>query len=166
MARLMNMDRNVCPNPVTIIAETDLERGQLLAITGMAKNNIWLNNEDDFEAYKVVLASADTKMGDLLVHTSVPNQFDERLDEADFVLVAGKPGRGHYIKSGDEYTLAKNLVVGTLAVGSEVILSDNGKLELFVAGNGSTTEDNGVAIGEVVKLYTFNGQDSVMVRFY
>lgn len=158
MARIMNMDRVVNPRPVTFINPTDgLERGLFLEIEGMAENNIWLAGVEDFEAYKVKLASATTKRGDLLINTTVPKQYDERKEEKDFVMAEGSIGRGHYITEGDEYTIAKDLVANVTAVGEEVELSANGKL---------AKKNTGTAIGEVVKLYTWNGQESVMIRFY
>ena len=122
-------------------------------IKGMAANNIWLAGEDDYEAYKVELATADTKIGDLLIHTSVPMQYDERLTEKDFVLEAGKVGRGHYVTVGDEITIAADLINGEVEVGNELTLAADGKL---------TT---GAGLAKVVKVYNWNGQDSVMIRF-
>ena len=158
MARIMNMDRCVNPRPVTFInSVAGLERGILLEITGMAKNNTWGGGADDFEAYKVKLATASTKAGDLVINTTVPKQYDERLEEKDFVMAEGAIGRAHYITTGDEYTLAKDLVANVTAIGEEVELAANGKL---------AKKTNGTAIGEVVRIYKWNGQDSVMIRFY
>ena len=153
--RLMNMDRCPYPAPVSIVCDQDLERGLFLEIIGMAKNNLWLDNADDFEAYQVALATADTAKGDLLIHSSVPFSYDERDMEQDFVLKAGNVGRGHYIKSGDEITIAKDLV-GDVQAEDEVALAADGKL--------AKASDN--AIGIVKKVYDFNGQESVMIRFY
>lgn len=158
MARIMNMDRCVNPRPVTFINPTEgLERGLLLEIVGMAENKIWLDGGADFEAYKVKLASATTKKGDLVINTTVPKQYDERKEEKDFVMAEGAIGRCHYITEGDEYTIAKDLVSGNPAVGDEVELAANGKLAKKASGE---------AIGEVVRIYTWNGQESVMIRFY
>ena len=155
MARLMNMDRVPYPAPVSIVCDQDLERGLFLEIKGMAKNNLWLDNADDFEDYQVALANANTVKGDLLIHSSVPFSYDERDMEQDFVLKAGNVGRGHYIKSGDEITIAKDLV-GDIQAEDEVALAPNGKL----------AKASGNAIGIVKKVYDFNGQESVMIRFY
>lgn len=155
MARLMNQDRCPYPAPVSIVCDQDLERGLFLEIKGMAKNNLWLDNADDFEAYQVALATANTVKGDLLIHSSVPFSYDERDMEQDFVLKAGQIGRGHYIKSGDEITIAKDLV-GDVQAEDEVALTANGKL--------AKASEN--AIGVVKKVYDFNGQESVMIRFY
>lgn len=154
---IMNMDRCVNPKPVTFIAPVDgLERGIFVEIKGMAKNNIFLADADDFEAYEVELASANTQVRNLLIHTTVPKQYDERLDERDFVAKEGAICRGHYIQTGDEYTLPRTFVNGISAVGEEVALGADGKL----------AKAEGVAIGIVVKLYVWNGQESAMIRFY
>ena len=158
MAHIMNMDRCVNPRPVTFINPVaGLERGLFLEIEGMAANNVWGGGVDDFEAYKVKLATAATKVEDLVINTTVPKQYDERLEEKDFVMAEGAIGRAHYITTGDEYTLAKDFVAGVTKVGEEVELAADGKL---------AKKDSGPAIGEVVRIYKWNGQDSVMIRFY
>ena len=157
MAYIINIDRCPVPRPVSFLCEEEngLQRGLVLEIVGMAKNNVWLNDEDDFEAYKVQLAGTGVEKHNLLIHTSVPNMYDERKMEQDFVLENGNIGRGHYITTGDEYTFPVDMVSGELAVGAEVALAGNGKLAVGADG-----------IGEVVRVYNFNGQESVMVRFY
>lgn len=158
MAHIMNMDRCVNPRPVTFVnSVAGLERGLFLEIVGMAKNNVWGGNADDFEAYKVQLATAATKAENLVINTTVPKQYDERLEEKDFVMADGAIGRAHYITTGDEYTLAKDFVAGVTQVGDEVELAAGGKL---------AKKASGTAIGEVVRIYKWNGQDSVMIRFY
>ena len=158
MAHIMNMDRCVNPRPVTFINPVaGLERGLFLEIEGMAANNVWGGGVDDFEAYKVKLATAATKVEDLVINTTVPKQYDERLEEKDFVMAEGAIGRAHYITTGDEYTLAKDFVAGVTKVGEEVELAADGKL---------AKKASGTAIGEVVRIYKWNGQDSVIIRFY
>ena len=159
MARIMNMDRIMNPRPVSIVADVDLERGLFVEIKGMAENNIWLAGEDDFEAYEVALATATTKIGDLLIHSTVPKLYDERLVEADFVLEAGKVGRGHYVTVGDEITIAADLIDEdvNVEVGTELALDAGGMLTEVAEG--------GTALAKVVKIYNWNGQDSVMIRF-
>ena len=155
---IMNMDRCVNPRPVTFINPVaGLERGLFLEIEGMAANNVWGGGVDDFEAYKVKLATAATKVEDLVINTTVPKQYDERLEEKDFVMAEGAIGRAHYITTGDEYTLAKDFVAGVTKVGEEVELAADGKL---------AKKASGTAIGEVVRVYKWNGQESIMIRFY
>ena len=157
MAHIMNMDRVINPRPVTFISPVDgLERGIFVEIEGMATNNLWQMGSDDFEAYKVKVANADTKAENLLIHTTVPKQYDENKIEADFVANQDAVCRGHYITTGDEYTLPVDFVGGALEVGVEVGLAADGKLAVGASEK----------IGEVVKVYNWNGQPSVMIRFY
>ncbi len=157
MAHIMNMDRVVNPRPVTFISPVDgLERGIFVEIEGMAANNLWQAGADDFEAYKVKVAGASTEVENLLIHTTVPKQYEENKIEADFVANQNAVCRGHYITTGDEYTLPVDFVGGSLAVGAEVGLVANGKLAVNAENK----------IGEVVKVYNWNGQPSVMIRFY
>lgn len=159
MAYIMNMDRNDYPSPRTFKCEEadGLQRGLLLEVVGLAENGIWLEaGVDDNECYKVQLASATTPKEKLLIHTSVPFQYDERLTEKDFILKEGEIGRGHMIKSGDEYTLPADMIVGAATKGDEVGLGANGKLD-----GGA-----GVKIGVVTKVYTWNGQESMRIKFY
>lgn len=154
MARIMNMDRCPYPVPVSVVCDADVERGLILEIVGAANNDIWLDNAEDNEAYKVQLAGANAERGNLLMHTSVPFSYDERDTERDFVLKAGQVGRGHYLNVGDEYTIAADLVAGDAVVGAEVGLAANGELAV-----GSS-----VVIGVVTKVYTWNGQASIRIR--
>ena len=157
MANILNMDRCNNPRPVTFVSPINgLERGIFVEIIGMAENNVWLNGGEDFEAYKVQLASSSTKVENLLIHTTVPKQYDERLDERDFVANEGGICRGHYITTGDEYTFALNVFNSTPSGGNKVGLGADGKL--------AVGEEN--AIGVVVRVYNFNGQESAMVRFF
>ena len=154
---IMNQDRCMNPRPVTFISPIDgLYRGLVVKVVGMATNNIWLDGGDDFEAYEVELAKTGDEKKDLLIHTTVPKMYDERLDERDFVANKDAICRGHYLTTGDEYTLPQDFVSGELAVGAEVCLNANGKLEV----------GTGEVIGEVIRVYNFNGQPSVMIRIY
>lgn len=171
MGYIMNQDRCMAPRPVTFIAPVDeLYRGMFVEITGMAANNVWLAGEDDFEAYKVKLADADTEKKNLLINTTVPKQYDERLDERDFVCNKDHVCRGHYITTGDEYTLPVDFVDGELTVGAEVVLAADGILEVVATNpvGEEVGEEVGATnpVGEVIRVYTWNGQNSCMIRFY
>ena len=111
----------------------------------------------EYQHYLLNINSHCRFAGDLVINTTVPKQYDERLEEKDFVMAEGAMGRAHYITTGDEYTLAKDFVANVTAVGDEVELAANGKL---------AKKASGTAIGEVVRIYTWNGQQSVMIRFY
>ena len=156
---IMNQDRCDYPSPRTFVCEeaNGLYRGLILCIEGHVENNIWLNaGDEDFEAYKVRLAADGDKKENLLMHTTVPFAYDERLGEKDFILKEGQVGRGHVIKTGDEYTLPLDFVQGVADVGDKVGLDADGKL----------VKDATVILGEVMKIYNWCGQESVLVRFY
>lgn len=153
MARIMNMDKVPYPVPASIVCAEDLERGLVVEIVGQADNNIWVDGADN-EAYKVQLAGANSERGKILIHTSVPFSYDERDTERDFVLKAGEVGRGHYLNVGDEYTVAADLVSGDVVVGAAIGLAANGQYAV-----GGT-----IVIGEVTKVYNWNGQESVRIR--
>lgn len=153
MAYIMNMDKVPYPVPVSVVCEADLQRGLILEIVGRAENNIWVDGADN-EAYKVQLAGNSAERGSLLIHTSVPFSYDEKAMEQDFVLKAGEIGRGHHLNVGDEYTLPAEMIDGEVAEGADVALGGNGKLAI----GGSTV------IAEVVRVYVWNGQESVRIR--
>ena len=166
MARIMNMDKVPYPVPASIVCAEDLERGLVVEIVGQADNNIWVDGADN-EAYEVQLASADSERGKILIHTSVPFSYDERDTERDFVLKAGEVGRGHYLNVGDEYTVATDLISGDVEVGAEIGLAADGEYTVVaaaVAGQAEEGAAEAVVIGEVTKVYNWNGQASVRIR--
>ena len=143
-------------NPRSFVAPADIEQGLFLEIIGKAAN-VELGVEADYEAYKVQLAGANTKRGQLLVHASVANQYDERLSEVDFVLKNGKVGRGYQPVMGDIITIP---VVGGVQVGDELVLAEDGKL-----AKGST---NPIAVVEAIEDITIpeaDPQESMVIRF-
>lgn len=123
MARLIRLDI-INGNPRSFVAPANLEQGLFLEITGKAENK-HLGVEADYEAYEVKLAGADTERGQLLLHASVANQYDERKGEADFVLEEGKVGRGYQPIMGDIVTIP---FVEGVAVNDKLGLGANGLL--------------------------------------
>lgn len=123
-------------NPRTIVHTANLENGYFLEIIGKAENKA-LDADADYEAYKVQLATATTKRGKLLFHSSVENMYDERLLKKDFELKAGMPGRAYQLVLGDIVTIpaemcgatvADDLTVTGIEVGDELALGADGKL--------------------------------------
>ena len=123
MARLIRLDI-INGNPRSFVAEENLEQGLFLEIVGKAEN-VHLGVEADYEAYAVQKASASTERGQLMLHASVANQYDERLSEVDFVLEAGRVGRGYQPVMGDIVTIP---VIEDVAVGDKLGLGANGEL--------------------------------------
>jgi hypothetical protein len=154
VARLIRLDI-INGNPRSFVADANLEQGLFLEIKGKAQN-VELGVVD-YEAYAVELAKADTARGQLLLHASVANQYDERLSEVDFVLEAGRVGRGYQPVMGDIVTLP--LVAG-VAVGDKLALGANGLLV--------KSENNAIAVVEAledINIPEADAQASMVIRF-
>lgn len=154
MARLIRLDI-INGNPRSFVANANLEQGLFLEIKGKAQN-VELGAVD-YEAYAVELAKADTVRGQLLLHASVANQYDERLSEVDFVLEAGRVGRGYQPVMGDIVTLP--LVAG-VQVGDKLALGANGLLV--------KSDNNAIAIVEAledINIPEAEAQESMVIRF-
>lgn len=156
MARLIRLDI-INGNPRSFVApEGGLEQGLFLEIVGKAEN-VHLGVEADYEAYEVELADADTVRGQLLLHASVANMYDERLSEVDFKLEAGRIGRGYQPVMGDIVTIP---VVEGADVGKKLGLDANGLLEVVESG--------GIAIVEAledINIPEADPQESMVIRF-
>ena len=155
MAKLIRLDI-INGNPRSFVAPAELEQGMFLEIVGKAAN-AELGVAADYEAYKVQLATANTERGQLLLHASVANQYDERLSEVDFVLPAGKVGRGYQPVMGDIVTIAK---IDGVAVGNKLALDANGLLKV--------SESNAIAVVEAIEdinVPEADPQESMVIRF-
>lgn len=154
MARLIRLDI-INGNPRSFVANANLEQGLFLEIKGKAQNAEL--GVVDYEAYEVELAKADTERGQLLLHASVANQYDERLSEVDFVLEKGRVGRGYQPVMGDIVTLP--LVAG-VAVGNKLALGANGLLV--------KSDNNAIAVVEAIEdinIPEAEAQKSMVIRF-
>ena len=152
--RLIRLDI-VNGNPRSIVAKADLEQGLFLEIKGKAQN-VELGGVD-FEAYEVELAGTGTERGQLMLHASVCNQYDERLSEVDFELKAGKVGRAYQPVMGDIVTIPK---VAGVAVGNKLGLDANGLLKVDA--------DNAIAVVEAIEYINVpeaDAQESMVIRF-
>ena len=154
MARLIRLDI-INGNPRSFVANANLEQGLFLEIKGKAQN-VELGAVD-YEAYAVELANAETERGQLLLHASVANQYDERLSEVDFVLEKGRVGRGYQPVMGDIVTLP--LVAG-VQVGNKLALGANGLLV--------KSDNNAIAVVEAledINIPEAEAQKSMVIRF-
>ena len=154
MARLIRLDI-INGNPRSFVANANLEQGLFLEIKGKAQNAEL--GAVDYEAYAVELANADTVRGQLLLHASVVNQYDERLSEVDFVLEKGRVGRGYQPVMGDIVTLP--LVAG-VKVGDKLALGANGLLV--------KSDNNVIAVVEAledINIPEAEAQESMVIRF-
>lgn len=155
MAKLIRLDI-INGNPRSFVASAELEQGMFLEIVGKAAN-AELGVAADYEAYKVQLASANTERGQLMLHASVANQYDERLSEVDFVLPAGKVGRGYQPVMGDIVTIAK---IDGAEVGNKLALGADGLLVV--------SDSNPIAVVEAledINVPEADPQESMVIRF-
>lgn len=154
MAKLIRLDI-INGNPRSFVAPAELEQGMFLKIVGKAENAEL--GGVDYEAYEVQLADANTERGQLLLHASVANQYDERLSEVDFVLPEGKVGRGYQPVMGDIVTIAK---IDGVAVGNKLGLDADGLLKVV--------ESNAIAVVEAledINVPEADPQESMVIRF-
>jgi hypothetical protein len=94
----------------SFVANTDLTNGGFIALGEL---------QADGEA-RLGTPSGDVSK-ELVFHASVPLTYEERTNELDFVLKAGKVGRGYVIEAGDIVSVSLDgIVSGTPAKGAKV----------------------------------------------
>lgn len=103
----------------SIVASTDLLNGQFLALGAL---------QADGEARQATPSGDVSKQ--LVLHASVALTYEDRTNELDFVLKAGKVGRGYVLETGDIISIDD----ANLAVGDLVIPSATGFVEGVPAG--------------------------------
>jgi hypothetical protein len=113
----------------SIVATADLLNGQFVELGAL---------QSDGEARLATPSGDVTKQ--LVLHVSVPLTYYERTNELDFVLEAGKVGRGYVLETGDIISIDD----ATLQAGDLVVPSANG----FVAG----VPTAGALHGEVIAI--------------
>lgn len=169
MANIVRLDI-VEGKPRVFVAHADVENGYFLEIVGKAENPE-LGVLADYEAYKVQLATAATKRGDLLFHCSVENMYDERLMKQDFVLKKDQVGRGYQLVTGDIVTIPAEMVGATVNSGVVNGIAVGDKVKLAAAGKLAKDSTGADAIGvvEAIEDLTIpeaDPQASVVIRFY
>lgn len=143
-------------NPRSIVCAENLEQGLFVKIVGRAAN-VELGVEADYEAYEVEKCAGGEARGEIMLHASVTNQYDERLSEVDFELKAGRVGRGYQPVMGDIVTIAK---IDEVAVGNKLALGEDGLLVV--------SESNPIAIVEAIEdinIPEADPQPSMVIRF-
>jgi hypothetical protein len=94
----------------SIVATVDLVNGQFVELGALSA---------DGEARQATPSGDKTKK--LVFHVSVPLTYEDRTNELDFVLKAGKVGRGYVLEDGDIISISKSAVTGgTVDVGALV----------------------------------------------
>lgn len=99
----------------SIVATEDLLNGQFLALGAL---------QADGEARQATPSGDKNKA--LVFHASVPLTYEDHSSELDFVLKAGKVGRGYVLADGDIVSVSKEAVSGEVAVGAIVEPSPEG----------------------------------------
>lgn len=109
---------------VNIVAETDLQNGMVVALGDL---------QADGETYAVA-APTDITKDRIVVVAAVPMGYAEPDFEQDFVLKAGREGRGYILETGDIVTItddqfvaapAKNDIVEPVAAGTKLKVSES-----------------------------------------
>jgi len=111
----------------SIVASTDLVNGQFLALGAL---------QADGEARSATPSGDATKQ--LVFHASVPLTYEDRTNELDFELKAGKVGRGYILEKGDTVSIDS----ATLVVGDKVVPTADG----FAKGTPAGFEGEVIAI--------------------
>lgn len=117
-----------------IYCATDLDNGMIVQLTG--------NRAADGESAEVAaIADVTDKFNEIMLHVSVPIVYKEVSAFDDFYLVAGKVGRAYHLRSGDIFTISKNMFTspGTIAVGDNVV-PVNASFNLAEAGGALASE--------------------------
>lgn len=83
---------------VSFTCESDLVNGAVVALGAL---------NTDGESYAAA-APADVTADAMVLHASVPMTYNEGEFEEDFILKAGKVGRGYILKKGDMVTITDN----------------------------------------------------------
>jgi hypothetical protein len=150
MATVIRLDRIPYPNPVSVMhsEEKGLENGAFIGENGF--------REGYLECYDVQPLKAGE--GWLILACDVL-QYDERLDERDFVLLPGKAGRAYIPQKGEMYTIAKSHFDSgdTLKKDDKLQLKD-GTYQLKLAEEGSQVA------AVVRKVVRYAGQESLKIE--
>jgi len=136
MANYVIMDKiKATAHLESIVATTDLQNGQFLELGAL---------QADGEARLATPSGDQTKQ--LVFHMSVPLTYEDRQNELDFVLKAGKEGRSFVLETGNTVSISESAVTGTVVVGALVNPSATG----FNVVDG--VEEVGKLHGEVIAI--------------
>lgn len=131
----------------------DLKNGEFVVL-----GNLKTGEREVYEAS----APIDVTKQKLVLHSSVPLQYDETALEDDFILKAGKVGRGYILEVGDIITLTDDLFTGTSAIGN-LLIPVNGSTKLKVATGLTSATPEVYALKVIEKTY-LNGQKATAVQ--
>lgn len=99
----------------SIVSNVDLQNGQFLELGAL---------QADGEA-RLATPSGDVSKG-LVFHASVPLTYEDRTNELDFVLKAGKEGRAYVFETGNIISISESAVSGGAKKGDKVVPAPTG----------------------------------------
>ena len=128
---------------------TDLVNGAVVALGAL---------NADGESY-VGGAVANVATDRIVLHASVELQYATGALEEDFVLKAGKKGRGYILQKGDIVTITDDQITGTTVLGNYVLPIVGTKLAY--SATAPTTE---VLAFKIIEKTTLNGQVATAIE--
>lgn len=131
----------------------DMENGFVFHATALASG--------EREIKSVVVPTAASILTDeLLLHGSVPLTYIEGQLKIDFILKAGKPGRGFHMEKGDIVSISDRVIDGTTVVGQYVIpQADSLKLAVATDLTGGTR-----FAAQIIAKETLYGQPVTVIQ--
>lgn len=138
---------------VSFTSATDLKNGNVVVTTGLKAGERELYN---------ATAPTDVTKQIVVLHSSDPLTYDERESEDDFVLKAGKAGRGYILEVGDIITLTDDLITGETAT-TGVVIAVNGANKLKYATAVTTATPEKLVFKVLEKTY-LNGQKATALE--
>lgn len=127
---------------------TAIENGNVLKIGALATG--------EREIYVGGATAEDTKVSDVVLVASPEVMYDERKKNLDeFINEAGKIVRGYRLHSGDVFSVTKEAISGTAAVGDAVALG---------AGTKLVAKGTGTAVGKVIALETAGRYNYIVIK--
>lgn len=135
---------------VNFVFGTDLGNGTVVGLGALRA---------DGEAYDAA-AITDVATSRIVLHASVPMQYEADALESAYVLKAGKVGRGYVPEQGDIVTITDDMITGTTVVG-QLVIPVNTATKLSASAT-STTER---VVGRVIAKETLGGAAATVIEF-
>lgn len=127
--------------------DTAIENGNVLKVGALI--------EGEREIYVGSDVAANDKITDVVLIASPEVMYDERKKNLDeYINEAGKACRGYRLHSGDVFSVTKEALNGTPAVGNVVELAAGTKLSVSAEATGSTVVGTIIA-EDIVGRYTY-----------
>lgn len=136
----------------SIVADVDLVNGQHVVLGEL---------QEDGEARKVTVYEEGGDKTKVVFHSSVPLTYEDRTNELDFVLKAGKIGRSYVYENGNIVSVTKDLIQGEAKKNALVDIAGEG---FKVVGEEETVEG---LHGEIIDIdYDAIAGELAVIRIY